>query len=82
MNRAIERGIGEICLRPENCHHEIREPVRSIATPKPPQPKDRSSSAFGAATMAASAKRRTKIAVKCRGQRWEAPADAVRLLLE
>jgi hypothetical protein len=31
FNRALERGIGEICLRPENCHHEIREPVRSIA---------------------------------------------------
>jgi hypothetical protein len=31
FNRAIERGIGEICVRPENCHHEIREPARSIA---------------------------------------------------
>lgn len=31
FDRALERGIGEICLRPENCHHEIREPVRSIA---------------------------------------------------
>ena len=30
FSRALERGIGEICLRPENCHHEIREPVRSI----------------------------------------------------
>ena len=28
--RALERGIGDICLRPENCHQEIREPVRSI----------------------------------------------------
>ena len=31
FNRALERGIGEICLRPENCHHEIREPARSIS---------------------------------------------------
>ena len=31
LERAIERGIGEICLRPENCHQEIREPVRSIS---------------------------------------------------
>ena len=31
FDRALERGIGEICLRPENCHHEIREPVRSIS---------------------------------------------------
>ena len=31
-----------------------------VATPKPPQPKDRSSSASGAASMTASAKRRTK----------------------
>ena len=31
FDRALERGIGEICLRPENCHQEIREPVRSIA---------------------------------------------------
>ena len=31
FERAIERGVGEICLRPENCHHEIREPTRSIA---------------------------------------------------
>lgn len=30
LERALERGIGEICLRPENCHDEIREPVRSI----------------------------------------------------
>ena len=30
-NRALERGIGEIALRPENCHHEIREPVRSMS---------------------------------------------------
>ena len=37
-----------------------REPVRSIATPKPPQPKDRSSRALGAASMAARTKRRTK----------------------
>jgi hypothetical protein len=31
FERALERGIGEIALRPENCHHEIREPVRSIS---------------------------------------------------
>jgi hypothetical protein len=31
FERALERGIGEICMRPENCHDEIREPVRSIA---------------------------------------------------
>ena len=31
FSRALERGIGEIALRPENCHHEIREPVRSIS---------------------------------------------------
>ena len=31
LERALERGIGEICLRPENCHEEIREPVRSIS---------------------------------------------------
>ena len=31
LERALERGIGEICLRPENCHQEIREPVRSIS---------------------------------------------------
>ena len=31
LERALERGIGEICLRPENCHDEIREPVRSIS---------------------------------------------------
>ena len=31
LDRALERGIGEICLRPENCHEEIREPVRSIS---------------------------------------------------
>ena len=31
FDRALERGIGEIALRPENCHHEIREPMRSIA---------------------------------------------------
>ena len=31
LERALERGIGEICLRPENCHSEIREPVRSIS---------------------------------------------------
>ena len=31
FDRALERGIGEIALRPENCHHEIREPVRSIS---------------------------------------------------
>ena len=55
-----------------------REPVRSIATPKPPQPKDRSSSAFGAASMAASAKRRTKSPLKS-GPRspGEALADAI-----
>ena len=28
--RSLERGIGDICMRPENCHQEIREPVRSI----------------------------------------------------
>ena len=31
FERALERGIGEICMRPENCHDEIREPVRSIS---------------------------------------------------
>ena len=31
FDRALERGIGEICLRPENCHDEIREPTRAIA---------------------------------------------------
>ena len=31
FDRAIERGIGDICLRPENCHQEIREPARSIS---------------------------------------------------
>ena len=31
FDRALEYGIGEICLRPENCHDEIREPVRSIS---------------------------------------------------
>ena len=31
LERALERGIGELCLRPENCHQEIREPVRSIS---------------------------------------------------
>ena len=31
FQRALERGIGEIFLRPENCHQEIHEPVRSIA---------------------------------------------------
>ena len=31
FDRALERGIGEICVRPENCHHEIREPMRSIS---------------------------------------------------
>ena len=31
FERALERGIGEICMRPENCHEEIREPVRSIS---------------------------------------------------
>ena len=29
-DRAIERGIGEIAIIPENCHQEIREPARSI----------------------------------------------------
>ena len=29
-DRAIERGIGEIAIIPENCHQEIREPVRDI----------------------------------------------------
>ena len=29
--RAIERGIGEITIIPENCHQEIREPVRAIS---------------------------------------------------
>ena len=31
FDRAIERAVGDICLRPENCHQEIREPVRSIS---------------------------------------------------
>jgi len=31
FERAIERGVGEITLIPENCHQEIREPTRSIA---------------------------------------------------
>ena len=30
-DRAIERGIGEITLVPENCQHNITEPVRSIS---------------------------------------------------
>ena len=30
-DRAIERGIGEIAIIPENCHQEIREPARSIS---------------------------------------------------
>ena len=29
-DRAIERGIGEIAVIPENCHQEIREPMRAI----------------------------------------------------
>jgi hypothetical protein len=29
-DRAIERGIGEIAMIPENCHQEIREPMRAI----------------------------------------------------
>ena len=29
-DRAIERGIGEIAIVPENCHQEIREPARDI----------------------------------------------------
>jgi len=29
--RAIERGIGEITIIPENCHQEIREPARAIS---------------------------------------------------
>ena len=29
-DRALERGIGEIAIIPENCHQEIREPVRDI----------------------------------------------------
>ena len=29
-DRAIERGIGEIAIITENCHQEIREPVRDI----------------------------------------------------
>ena len=39
-DRAIERGIGSISIVPENCHQEIREPVRdifevrSLVTPK------------------------------------------------
>ena len=28
-DRAIERGIGEIAIVPENCHQEIREPSTS-----------------------------------------------------
>ena len=32
FDRALERGIGEICLRPANCHDEIREPVDSNAS--------------------------------------------------
>ena len=31
FERAIERGVGEITLIPENCHQQIREPTRSIA---------------------------------------------------
>ena len=31
FSRAIERGVGEITLIPENCHQQIREPTRSIA---------------------------------------------------
>ena len=31
FDRAIERGVGEITLIPENCHQQIREPTRSIA---------------------------------------------------
>ena len=30
-DRAIERGIGEIAIVPENCHQEIREPARAIS---------------------------------------------------
>ena len=30
-DRAIERGIGTITLVPENCQHNIKEPVRSIS---------------------------------------------------
>ena len=45
-----------------------REPVRSVATPKPPQPEDRPSSASGATSMPASANRRTKIALKTSGR--------------
>ena len=30
-DRAIERGVGEVTLIPENCHQQIREPTRSIA---------------------------------------------------
>ena len=29
-DRALERGIGEIAIIPENCHQEIREPARAI----------------------------------------------------
>ena len=30
-DRALERGIGEIAIVPENCHQEIREPTRAIS---------------------------------------------------
>ena len=30
-DRALERGIGEIAIVPENCHQEIREPARAIS---------------------------------------------------
>ena len=30
-DRALERGIGEIAIIPENCHQEIREPARAIS---------------------------------------------------
>ena len=29
-DRALERGIGEVAVIPENCHQEIREPMRAI----------------------------------------------------
>ena len=30
-DRALERGIGEITIVPENCHQQIREPTRAIS---------------------------------------------------
>ena len=31
FDHALERGIGEVTLIPENCHQQIREPTRAIA---------------------------------------------------